>query len=47
MESSARVGRGRWSAKRKVSVVPEVLCGEDLETAAVGTGDGCNGLELA
>jgi transposase len=32
VESSALVGRGRWSARRKVSVVLEVLRGEDLET---------------
>ena len=32
VESSTLVGRGRWSARRKVSVVLEVLRGEDLET---------------
>ena len=26
------IGRGRWSARRKVSVVLELLRGEDLET---------------
>ena len=31
-ESSALIGRGRWSARRKVSVVLELLRGEDLET---------------
>jgi transposase len=31
-ESNALSGRGRWSAKRKVSVVIELLRGEDLET---------------
>jgi transposase len=31
-ESPALVGRGRWSAKRKISVVLELLRGEDLET---------------
>ena len=31
-ESGALVGRGRWSAKRKVSVVLELLRGVDLET---------------
>jgi len=31
-ESSARAGAGRWSAKRKVSVVLEILRGADLES---------------
>src|SRR5215469_367087 len=31
-ESSARAGAGRWSAKRKVSVVLELLHGADLES---------------
>ena len=29
-ESEALVGRGRWSARRKVSVVIDLLRGEDL-----------------
>ena len=29
---SARGGKGRWSARRKVTVVLELLRGEDLET---------------
>jgi len=33
-ESSARAGAGRWSAKRKVSVVLELLRGADLESAS-------------
>lgn len=33
-ESSARAGAGRWSAKRKVSVVLEILRGADLESAS-------------
>lgn len=31
-ESDALVGRGRWSARRKVSVVIDLLRGEDLES---------------
>lgn len=30
-EAAALVGRGRWSAKRKVGVVIDLLRGEDLE----------------
>jgi transposase len=30
-EASARAGAGRWSAKRKVSVILELLRGADLE----------------
>lgn len=33
-ESSARAGAGRWSAKRKVSVVMELLRGADLESTS-------------
>ena len=33
-ESSARAGAGRWSAKRKVSVVLELLRGSDLESTS-------------
>jgi len=33
-ESSARVGAGRWSAKRKVSVVLELLRGAELESTS-------------
>ena len=33
-ESSARAGAGRWSAKRKVSVILELLRGADLESTA-------------
>jgi transposase-like protein len=33
-ESSARAGAGRWSAKRKVSVVLELLRGADLESTS-------------
>jgi len=33
-ESSARAGAGRWSAKRKVSVVLELLPGADLESTS-------------
>ena len=33
-ESSAIVGGGRWSAKRKVSVVLELLRGADLESTS-------------
>lgn len=33
-ESSARAGAGRWSAKRKVSVVLEILRGADLESTS-------------
>ena len=33
-ESSARAGAGRWSAKRKVSVVLELLHGADLESTS-------------
>jgi transposase-like protein len=33
-ESSARAGAGRWSAKRKVSVVLETLRGADLESTS-------------
>ena len=33
-ESSARVGGGRWSAKRKVSVSLEILRGADLESTS-------------
>ncbi len=33
-ESSARTGAGRWSAKRKVSVVLELLRGADLESTS-------------
>lgn len=33
-ESSARAGGGRWSAKRKVSVVLELLRGADLESTS-------------
>lgn len=32
--SSARAGAGRWSAKRKVSVVLELLRGSDLESTS-------------
>lgn len=32
--SSALVGRGRWSARRKVSVVLELLRGADLESVS-------------
>jgi hypothetical protein len=32
MESGGRSGKGRWSAKRKMAVVLELLRGEDLET---------------
>ena len=32
--SPARVGRGRWSARRKVSVVLELLRGGDLESVS-------------
>ena len=32
--SSALVGRGRWSARRKVSVVVELLRGADLESVS-------------
>lgn len=31
-ESNALVGRGRWSARRKVAVVVDLLRGEDMET---------------
>ena len=31
-ESIALVGRGRWSARRKVAVVVDLLRGEDMET---------------
>ena len=34
--SSALVGTGRWSARRKVSVVIEWLKGESLEPAPLG-----------
>lgn len=33
-ESPARAGTGRWSAKRKVSVVLELLRGTDLESTS-------------
>jgi transposase-like protein len=33
-ESSPRAGAGRWSAKRKVSVVLELLRGADLESTS-------------
>lgn len=33
-ESSASPGGGRWSAKRKVSVILELLRGADLETTS-------------
>ena len=33
-ESSARTGWGRWSAKRKVSVVLELLRGADMESTS-------------
>src|ERR1700756_5211108 len=33
-ESSTTAGSGRWSAKRKVSVVLELLRGADLETTS-------------
>jgi len=33
-ESSTRAGAGRWSAKRKVSVVLELLRGADLESTS-------------
>ena len=33
-ESSARAGAGRWSAKRKVSVVLDLLRGADLESTS-------------
>jgi transposase len=33
-ESSATAGRGRWSSKRKVSVILELLRGADLETTS-------------
>ena len=35
-ESSARAGAGRWSARRKVSVVLELLRGTDLESTIAG-----------
>ncbi|GIU76762.1 MAG: hypothetical protein KatS3mg004_3849 [Bryobacteraceae bacterium] len=31
---SGRAGKGRWSAKRKMSVVLEVLRGADLESTS-------------
>lgn len=31
-ESNALVGRGRWSARRKVAVIVDLLRGEDMET---------------
>jgi transposase len=34
LESSASAGGGRWSAKRKVSVVLELLRGADLESTS-------------
>jgi hypothetical protein len=34
LESSANVGGGRWSAKRKVSAVLELLRGADLESTS-------------
>jgi len=33
-DSSARAGAGRWSARRKVSVVLEILRGADLESTS-------------
>jgi hypothetical protein len=33
-ESSASAGGGRWSAKRKVSVILELLRGVDLESTS-------------
>jgi len=33
-ESSVRAGAGRWSARRKVSVVLEILHGADLESTS-------------
>src|SRR3954452_1090149 len=33
-ESSAKAGAGRWSARRKVSVVLELLRGADLESTS-------------
>ena len=33
-ESSAQAGSGRWSSRRKVSVVLELLRGADLETTS-------------
>ena len=33
-ESSARAGGGRWSARRKVSVILELLRGADLESTS-------------
>jgi transposase-like protein len=33
-ESSPRAGAGRWSAKRKVSVVLELLRGADIESSS-------------
>jgi transposase len=33
-ESSARTGGGRWSARRKVSVILELLRGADLESSS-------------
>ena len=33
-ESSAALGGGRWSARRKVSVILELLRGADLETTS-------------
>jgi hypothetical protein len=33
-ESSASTGGGRWSAKRKVSVVLELLRGADMESTS-------------
>jgi transposase len=33
-ESSARAGGGRWSAKRKVTVILELLRGADLESTS-------------
>ena len=37
-ESSARAGGGRWSAKRKVSVILELLRGADLESTSRKSG---------
>jgi len=33
-ESSARAGGGRWSAKRKVSVILDLLRGADMESTS-------------
>lgn len=37
-EKKLRGPRGRWSAKRKASIVPELPSGDDLETVSRGHG---------